>query len=82
MLGGRRWKREHGVVGDTANLAARLEGKAAAGQVVIGAGTYERLGDGAVVEPLRARPQAQGAAGGRVRAPHLGAERGDDDVDA
>ena len=52
VLGGTRGKREHGIVGDTVNLAARLEGKATAGEVVVGAGTYERLGDGAVVERL------------------------------
>jgi class 3 adenylate cyclase len=49
---GDRGHRKHGVVGDTVNLGARLEGVARPGEVVIGAGTYERLADGAVVERL------------------------------
>jgi adenylate cyclase len=49
---GERGHRKHGVVGDTVNLGARLEAHAQPGQVVIGAGTYERLADGAVVESL------------------------------
>ena len=52
VVGAERGHRKHGVVGDTVNLAARLEAQARAGQVVIGAGTYERLPDGALVEPL------------------------------
>ena len=44
--------RKHGVVGDTVNLAARLEGEARAGEVVVGAGTYERLPDGTEAERL------------------------------
>ena len=52
VVGGERGKRHHGVVGDTVNLAARLEGQAAAGEVVVGAGTYGRLPDGTRVEPL------------------------------
>jgi class 3 adenylate cyclase len=39
------------MVGDTVNTGARLEGLAPVGGVLIGAGTYERLPDGAVVEP-------------------------------
>src|SRR5262249_34837901 len=39
------------IVGDTVNTGARLEGLAPAGGVLIGAGTFERLPDGAVVEP-------------------------------
>jgi class 3 adenylate cyclase len=38
------------MVGDTVNTGARLEGLAPVGGVLIGAGTYERLPDGAVVE--------------------------------
>ena len=49
---GARGKRHHGVVGDTVNLAARLQRQARAGEVVIGAGTYERLTDGAHAEAL------------------------------
>jgi len=51
-VGGDRGKRHHGVVGDTVNVAARLVGEAHVGEVVIGAGTYERLPDGATVEFL------------------------------
>jgi adenylate cyclase len=39
------------LVGDTINTGARLEGLAPVGGVLIGAETYERLPDGAVVEP-------------------------------
>jgi class 3 adenylate cyclase len=39
-------------IGDTTNLAARLESIAAPGQVVIGSATRALLGDHAVVEPL------------------------------
>jgi adenylate cyclase len=48
--------RKHGVVGDTVNLAARLEGEARAGEVVVGVGTFERLPDGTAAERL---PQLQ-----------------------
>jgi adenylate cyclase len=39
------------MVGDTINTGARLEGLAPIGGVLIGAQTFERLPDGAVVEP-------------------------------
>ena len=39
------------LVGDTVNTGARLEGLAPVGGVLIGAQTYDRLPDGAVVEP-------------------------------
>src|SRR5207248_7932053 len=39
------------LVGDTINTGSRLEGLAPVGGVLIGTGTYERLPDGAVVEP-------------------------------
>jgi class 3 adenylate cyclase len=39
------------MVGDTINTGARLEGLAPVGGVLIGAETYERLPNGAVVEP-------------------------------
>ena len=40
------------LVGDTINLGSRLEGKAPIGAVLIGAGTYRQLPDGAVVEAM------------------------------
>ena len=39
-------------IGDTINLAARLEATADAGHVVVGAATYEQIKDAAVVHPL------------------------------
>src|SRR5204863_265618 len=39
-------------IGDTINLAARLEGRAPVEGIVIGPVTYAHLGDAAVVEPL------------------------------
>jgi adenylate cyclase len=44
--------RKHDVIGDTVNLAARLESAAPVGQVVIGEGTRSRLPEEAVVEEL------------------------------
>ena len=52
VVGGATGHRKHGVVGDTVNLASRLESQAAAGQVVIGAGTAAALPPGAVTERL------------------------------
>jgi class 3 adenylate cyclase len=52
IVGGPTGHRKHGVVGDTVNLAARLESHAAAGQVVVGAGTADALPPGAVLERL------------------------------
>jgi class 3 adenylate cyclase len=46
--------RNFACIGDTTNLAARLEGLAEPGQVVIGAGTRELLGDLADVESVGA----------------------------
>jgi class 3 adenylate cyclase len=54
--------RKHGVVGDTVNLAARLESQAEAGQVVIGAATADALPAGAVLErlpPLRLKGKSE-----------------------
>jgi adenylate cyclase len=42
----------YAVIGDTVNTGSRLEGQAPVGGVVIGAETYRRLPDGAVVEPM------------------------------
>jgi adenylate cyclase len=52
VIGAERGHRKHGVVGDTVNLAARLEGQAPVGEVVIGAGTYDRLPEGSRAEVL------------------------------
>jgi adenylate cyclase len=49
---GAEGKREYTAIGDTVNLASRLEGQAKAGQVVIGAETYRALPEGTKVEPL------------------------------
>jgi class 3 adenylate cyclase len=43
---------EYAAVGDTINTGSRLEGKAPLGTVLVGAETYRRLPDGAVVEPM------------------------------
>ncbi len=42
----------YSLIGDTVNLGSRLEGKAPVGAVLIGAETYRRLPDGAVVEAM------------------------------
>ena len=52
VVGGARGHRKHGVVGDTVNLASRLEAEAPIGEVVLGAETVRRLPPGAVVERL------------------------------
>jgi adenylate cyclase len=52
VVGGQRGHRKHGVVGDTVNLAARLQAEAPVGQVVLGVETVRRLPPGAVVERL------------------------------
>jgi class 3 adenylate cyclase len=44
--------RGYTVIGDTVNLASRLEGQAEVGQVVVGAKTYHALPDGARAKPL------------------------------
>jgi adenylate cyclase len=55
VVGGPTGHRKHGVVGDVVNVAARLEGEAPVGGVLIGEGTFRRLGGAAVVEPLPPR---------------------------
>ncbi len=49
---GDRGHRKHDVIGDTVNLAARLESQAPVGGVLIGEGTRAALPDGAEVEEL------------------------------
>ena len=52
LVGGPSGHRKHGVVGDTVNLAARLEAEAPVGKVVVGADTAAALPPGAVLERL------------------------------
>jgi adenylate cyclase len=49
---GDRGHRKHDVIGDTVNLAARLESQAPVGGVLLGEGTRAHLPEGAVVEEL------------------------------
>ena len=54
--------RNFAAIGDTTNVAARLEGAAPAGRVLIGARTYELLGPGAqvrAVAPLELKGKAE-----------------------
>jgi class 3 adenylate cyclase len=62
VFGGSRGHRTHDVVGDTVNLAARLQSATPVGRVVLGAETVRRLPPGAVVERLpefRAKGKAE-----------------------
>jgi adenylate cyclase len=52
VVGSDRGLRKYDVIGDTVNLAARLEAAAPVGEVVIGEGTFASLPDGSVVEEL------------------------------
>ncbi len=52
VVGGERGHRKHDVIGDTVNLAARLESQAPVDRVVVGEGTFTRLPEDAVLEPL------------------------------
>jgi class 3 adenylate cyclase len=58
LLGGATGHRTHGLVGDTVNLASRLESQAPVGGVLVGAGTYAQLPPGTLAErlpPLRVK---------------------------
>lgn len=55
VVGAATGHRKHAVVGDTVNLAARLETQAPAGKVVVGAETARRLADGSALERLPER---------------------------
>jgi adenylate cyclase len=62
VVGGASGHRKHGIVGDTVNLAARLEQIADRSTVVIGEETYRRLPPGAVaqrLEPMRVKGKAE-----------------------
>ncbi|MDQ3895314.1 MAG: adenylate/guanylate cyclase domain-containing protein, partial [Actinomycetota bacterium] len=52
VVGAARGHRKHGVVGDTVNLASRLESEAPVGGVVLDAETVRRLPPGVLVERL------------------------------
>ncbi len=52
LVGGASGHRKHGVVGDTVNLAARLESAAPVGKVVVGPETAAALPPGAVLERM------------------------------
>jgi adenylate cyclase len=59
---GERGHRKYDVIGDTVNLAARLEAQAPVGKVVVGEGTRSRLPEGTIVEqlaPLQVKGKAQ-----------------------
>ena len=54
VVGGATGHRKHGIVGDTVNVAARLEQAAPPGGVVIGKATFARLPPTAAVDPVPA----------------------------
>jgi adenylate cyclase len=55
VVGAATGHRKHAVVGDTVNLAARLETQAPAGKVVVGGETARRLAEGSTLERLPER---------------------------
>lgn len=52
VVGASRGHRKHDILGDTVNLAARLQGQAPVGGVVVGAETARRLGGAAALDRL------------------------------
>jgi len=52
VIGGASGHRKHGLVGDTVNLAARLESQAPVGGVLVGGGTYAQLPEGTLAQKL------------------------------
>jgi adenylate cyclase len=62
VVGGATGHRKHGIVGDTVNVASRLEQAATPATVVIGGATYDRLAPGSVAErlpPLHVKGKAE-----------------------
>jgi adenylate cyclase len=62
LVGASTGHRKHGIVGDTVNVASRLEQAAPVAGVVIGSATYDRLPAGAVAErlpPLHVKGKAE-----------------------
>jgi class 3 adenylate cyclase len=55
LVGGESGHRKHGIVGDVVNVAARLQAEAPVDGVLVGEGTFRRLGARAVVEPVPPR---------------------------
>jgi class 3 adenylate cyclase len=71
VVGGERGHRKHAVVGDTVNLAARLESSAAVGDVVIGEETYSKLPSGTeaeAMEPLHLKGKSSPVRAYRLKA--------------
>ena len=64
-------RRSFGAIGDTTNLGSRLLGAAGPGEIVVGASTWERLGDlarGSALEPLRLKGKSEPVRAWRLEA--------------